>query len=179
MTFGRCTEPVLGYSLHSRTASVPLFGKPSLAVPGNPPAWNAATTSQGYTRLTGIRLSASPHHVLDEAAFKMCIRAEELRAARSRKSLVLLSLDLGAVPATADRDRIVAVLSSSLRQTDWLGWREAGKRLGILFIEVESSRNGNIADLLKTKITRVVREQLGHNIDERITASLCVARMST
>lgn len=105
----------------------------------------------------------------------MCVRAEELRAARSRKSLVLISFDLAAVPATTERNQIVVVLSSCVRATDWLGWQDAGRRLGMLFTEVESSRNGNIADLLKAKTTRVMREQLGHNIEERITVSLFVA----
>ena len=130
----------------------------------------------GILHLTDIRVSARPHDVLDEDAFNMCIRVEERRAARSGKSLVLLSLDLGAVPAMADRDRIVAVLSSSVRQTDWLGWQDDGRRLGILFTEVERDRNENVAYLLKTKITMTVQERLGHNVGKRITVTLAVAR---
>jgi hypothetical protein len=125
-------------------------------------------------RVTAIRLSTKRHRLLEAEAFDSFLRIETRRAVRSRKSLVLLLLD---VPPARDLSPVVDLLSSSVRATDYIGWRESGdqpgaerKRLGILFTEVESERGEDIAKLLSAKIARLMRQQL--HAAEQPTATL-------
>jgi hypothetical protein len=94
---------------------------------------------------------------------------ETRRAIRSRKSLVLLQVDL---PSARDLSPVIDRLSSSVRATDYIGWRESGK-LSILFTEVESDRGEDIAKLLSAKVARLVRDP--SNATERTTATLLPA----
>jgi len=112
---------------------------------------------------------------LEAEAFESFLRMETRRAIRSRKSLVLLLLD---VPSTSevspvgDVSPVLDRLSSSVRATDYIGWRESGKRLGILFTEVDSDRDEDIAKLLSAKIARLVSERLDVGFAEQPTATV-------
>jgi hypothetical protein len=122
----------------------------------------------------GICLFAKQNRVLEADVFERLLRMETHRAVRSRKSLVLLSLEL---PSTRDLSSVIDRLSSSVRATDYIGWRESGKRLGILFTEVESERGEDIAKLLSAKIGRLVSGSLANSpsnvaLAERPTATL-------
>jgi hypothetical protein len=107
--------------------------------------------------MNSIRLSARQRRILEADAFDSFLRIETRRAIRSRKSLVLLLVD---VSATRDASPVLDRLSSSVRATDHIGWHEPGKRLGILFTEVESDRGEDIAKLLSAKIARLMRDQM-------------------
>lgn len=109
---------------------------------------------QGKYLVSNIHLAAPRHIVLEAQAFNSCVEIEARRAHRSRKSLVLLVVDL----TSDDLMRIITILSSSVRATDYIGWHDAGKRLGILFTEVETDHSEEIATILSAKVARVLRE---------------------
>lgn len=104
--------------------------------------------------VSNIHLPPPRHLVLEAEVFHSCIRVETRRVYRSRRSVVLSLVDITPDELT----RLISILSSSVRATDYIGWHEAGKRLGILFTEVETEHSEETAKRLTAKIVRVLRD---------------------
>jgi hypothetical protein len=145
----------------------------ALAIPTSP-VWNIAggNCNLKLTRndlMTNMRLSTTRHAVLGPDAFNSFLQIETRRAIRARKSLVLLLLD---VVGTQDLNHVVSRLSSCVRATDYIGWHEAGERLGIVFTEVESEQRDCIARLLTAKIATILRGTINPCLSEQITITI-------
>ena len=123
--------------------------------------------------VTTIRLSTKRHVVLETDAFNSFLQIETRRAIRSNKSLVLLLLDVG---RTQDLGPVVNILSPCVRTTDYIGWYEVGKRLGIVFTEVQNENREAIAELLKAKIANALCDHIEHHLSEPITATVLPSR---
>ncbi len=119
-----------------------------------------------------LSLSVSPHPVLGQDAFHSCLNLERRRAARAHKSLVLVFFD----PASNDVDGIVRIVSSRVRATDWIGWLENGKRLGVLFTEIDAERGPSTAKLLHDKIAKSIASQIDTDLATGVTLELCSPR---
>src|SRR6476660_9915479 len=80
------------------------------------------------------------HRMLDEGTFHHTICLERKRAERSRRSFLLVLLDLRTVLANDSNERILHTILSSLwratRETDVAGWHKSGAVLGIMFMDV-------------------------------------------
>jgi len=68
----------------------------------------------------------------------------------------------------------LAVLTSSTRETDPMGWYRDGAILGVIFTEVGNDEIGLIAETLRAKIRSNLQEQLGSETTEKIAVSLHV-----
>jgi hypothetical protein len=71
-----------------------------------------------------------------------------------------------------DVAQIVTTLSSCVRATDYIGWHEVGKRLGIVFAEVETGDREHVARLLTAKIARVLDDRIKPTLSDQITITM-------
>ena len=76
------------------------------------------------------------------------------------------------IAETQDIAGIVVTLSSCVRATDYIGWHEVGKRLGIVFTEIETAHREHIARLLTAKIAKVLDLRVQPNLSGQITISV-------
>jgi hypothetical protein len=112
--------------------------------------------------------------VLHEDVFHRLVGLEARRTKRSGKAFVLMLLQEDCVLGADTPDQravlsaIIAGLSRSTRETDFLGWYDPGKVLGALFTEVESEKRHSIAPLLRAKITKALSDQVGFAVASTI-----------
>ena len=106
--------------------------------------------------------SGAPHSQLfPEHLFKKMIRLERRRTERSRKPFLLLLLDARKLLSTDHLlRRIVAALSTAVRETDVSGWYEENSVLGTIFTELCETRKGAALDSIRAKITSALRSHL-------------------
>lgn len=69
-------------------------------------------------------------------AFQEVMRREAVRCSMSGRSFLLLLLDVSVWGSTEVTRNVIAVLSSSTRETDVKGWHKDGAIIGILFTEL-------------------------------------------
>jgi lipopolysaccharide/colanic/teichoic acid biosynthesis glycosyltransferase len=114
--------------------------------------------------------------VSGEEAFHVILMLERRRAERSAKPFFLMLLDAHQENGTARSilRQTLAVLASSTRETDPIGWYRDGAILGVIFTEVGSGEIGVIADKLQAKIRTSLQEQLGTETAQKIAVSLHV-----
>ena len=143
----------------------------------------AATLAQLGARISGAkvhRLASQAEGVLpgvsSEEAFHVILKLERRRAERSGKPFILMLLDAHQENGTARAilRQTLAVLTSSTRETDPMGWYRDGAILGVIFTEVGNDEIGLIAETLRAKIRSNLQEQLGSETTEKIAVSLHV-----
>ena len=143
----------------------------------------AATLAQLGARISGAkvhRLASQAEGVLPgvsrEEAFHVILKLERRRAERSGKPFILMLLDAHQENGTARAilRQTLAVLTSSTRETDPIGWYRDGAILGVIFTEVGNDEIGLIAETLRAKIRSSLQEQLGSETTEKIAVSLHV-----
>jgi len=143
----------------------------------------AATLAQLGARISGAkvhRLASQAEGVLPEVsseeAFHVILKLERRRAERSGKPFILMLLDAHQENGTARAilRQTLAVLTSSTRETDPMGWYRDGAILGVIFTEVGNDEIGLIAETLRAKIRSNLQEQLGSETTEKIAVSLHV-----
>ena len=143
----------------------------------------AATLAQLGARISGAkvhRLASQAEGVLPEVsseeAFHVILKLERRRAERSGKPFILMLLDAHQENGTARAilRQTLAVLTSSTRETDPIGWYRDGAILGVIFTEVGNDEIGLIAETLRAKIRSNLQEQLGSETTEKIAVSLHV-----
>jgi hypothetical protein len=96
----------------------------------------------------------------DEATFNRLLALERRRTDRSKSPFMLMLLSLEQVPAGENgknpHKKIMAAISSSIRDMDAVGWYRAGSILGIIFTEICDYPKGSncncIVDRVKTKL---------------------------
>ncbi len=102
--------------------------------------------------------------VLPEALFGKMLYRERRRTERSKRPFVLILLESAdSISGKEQEDRlnqILIALSMSTRETDLIGWHREGFSLGIIFTELGSSPNDNIADTLLDKVRRAIENTL-------------------
>ena len=107
--------------------------------------------------LTTILLSDDIEGLVDESCFCLTIRLERKRAERSQRSFLLLLLDLTTLiagdPKRKMPEKIASVLSSSIRETDVIGWYRSGAVLGILFSEIAFEARKTVVSTLLARVT--------------------------
>ncbi len=110
--------------------------------------------------------------VLAEATFHALLTHERRRAERSRKPFVLMLLELHAQHAksvsSAFSERVKAAIAGATRETDLIGWYEEGRILAVIFAELNVEENVPVAELLRSKIERVLDNSVGAKAAARI-----------
>ena len=124
-------------------------------------------TSQAEVSLPGVS---------GKEAFHVILKLERRRAERSGKPFILMLLDAHQENGTARAilGQTLAVLTSSTRETDPIGWYRDGTILGVIFTELGNDEIGLIVKTLQAKIRKNLKEQLGAETAEKIAVSLHV-----
>ena len=115
---------------------------------------------------------------LTEEAFVRRLHLEQRRTERSRRSFVLVLLEVGSLLKAGHKqavcERIAEVLSTSIRETDIRGWYEKGSAIGVIFTEVDSVDGASIGNALVTKIHHLLSSKLTAHQMGQITLSFYV-----
>jgi lipopolysaccharide/colanic/teichoic acid biosynthesis glycosyltransferase len=113
---------------------------------------------------------------LNGEAFRRMIALERKRSERSGKSFMLLLADLGS-EAFAERNailqRILSVLSVSIRETDVGGWYADDRVAGAMFTEI-SVEDRSIPATILMRVTDILRSHLSFEQFNRVTISFHV-----
>jgi len=112
--------------------------------------------------------------VLREEVLHDMLALERRRAERSRKPFVLMLLDSSAAHTNGHRSAFVEQLTSTIcdvtRETDLVGWYQAGVVLAVIFTEIALVEDSPVTDVVRSKVVRALEE----NLDPRLAASLCI-----
>ena len=83
---------------------------------------------------------------LGEEAFHRMISMERRRTTRSRKSFLLMLVDMGEISTPKQHGlglrKVLSTLSSILRETDVTGWYKEDSVVGVMFTEINLRRLG-------------------------------------
>jgi lipopolysaccharide/colanic/teichoic acid biosynthesis glycosyltransferase len=94
---------------------------------------------------------------LPQGTFVSRFHLEQKRTERSRRSFVLMLLEssrlLKAGNAGGTREKILAALSKSIRETDVKGWYKHDSVVGVILTEIGAACRETVANALSTKIT--------------------------
>ncbi|HWF37939.1 MAG TPA: hypothetical protein VG322_05435 [Candidatus Acidoferrales bacterium] len=63
-----------------------------------------------------------------------------------------------------------------MRTTDWIGWYERGKKLGVAFTEIRTDQIDSTARILHLKMAQVLSEHVGPQLASQMTVSLWPAQ---
>ena len=123
-------------------------------------------------------MALSTSGLLPVDAFSQRLRQEQRRTERSRRSFVFLLIEserlFKSAPAR-DVSAIVAdLLARSIRETDIRGWFEADRTIGVIFTEIDVDDIYGTADLLMTKIQKLLSAALRSDQADQIKLSFCV-----
>lgn len=104
--------------------------------------------------------TATNAYILDEFHFVRMLRVERNRTERSGKPFMLMLLSGAEIFGDAGvLSDIVGAVAASTRETDTLGWYEAGSVLGILFTELGTAERASIEKIVH-KVTNALQEKL-------------------
>jgi len=105
-----------------------------------------------------------PPEVLPEKLFGKMLYRERRRTERSKRPFVLILLESAeSLNSEQQNDRlnqILIALSMSTRETDLIGWDREGFSLGIIFTELGSSPDADIADTLLDKVRTALQDNV-------------------
>jgi lipopolysaccharide/colanic/teichoic acid biosynthesis glycosyltransferase len=107
------------------------------------------------------------NRVFPEPVFLHTLSLERKRAERSRKSFVLMLLDMEKVSREPNGNgstilaKTTCGILSAIRETDSAGWFKAGRVLGIIFTELGTASRQSILEALNAKVTSVLSGTLG------------------
>jgi hypothetical protein len=114
--------------------------------------------------------------VWDEDTFQYLLTLEQRRSKRSRNAFALAFLN--ATNPMEARQNVVPLalpaVSSSIRETDLVGWFEKPRVLGVIFTHVGPVRRIPVMMTLRTKLETALQEKLGREMAAQITISLQV-----
>ena len=118
------------------------------------------------------------HDFLAEEYFLSRLRQEQKRTERSRRPFVLLLLEsprlFGAGDGGDQCERLLSVLSNSIRATDTGGWYQYGSIVGIIFTEISTADRRSIAEILSSKIGGLLEFILGVDQANQVNISFHV-----
>jgi lipopolysaccharide/colanic/teichoic acid biosynthesis glycosyltransferase len=113
--------------------------------------------------------------MLDEGTFHHAICLERKRAERSRRSFLLVLLDLHTALATDATGKLLNTVLASLRkttrETDVAGWHKSDTVLGIMFMDVPTEGRAPTVGAMLTRVTGVLYNSLTFEQFSQITVS--------
>jgi hypothetical protein len=113
-------------------------------------------------RLFAARTMA--RETLGEEAFHRMISIERRRTARSRKSFLLMLLDMGehSTPKSdkLSLQKILSTLSRMLRETDVTGWYKEDSVVGVMFTEIAPDDESSIPATMMTRVGQMLKSHL-------------------
>jgi lipopolysaccharide/colanic/teichoic acid biosynthesis glycosyltransferase len=113
--------------------------------------------------------------MLDEEPFHNAICLERKRAERSRKSFLLVLLDLRTVLANNGSRKTLSTILSSLwtttRETDVVGWQKSDAVIGLMFTDVPTEGRTPIVGAMLARVNGVLYNSLTFDDFNQITIS--------
>src|SRR5262245_54479620 len=111
-------------------SSTPAMSMHALNQPGptQPAPDGAPQVKEGSDQALLLTADGGPGHGYNERAFQYFLNIERRRSERSETSLLLLLVDLHERPAMSAQidswlaSKLVAILTSCVRDTDFIGW---------------------------------------------------------
>jgi lipopolysaccharide/colanic/teichoic acid biosynthesis glycosyltransferase len=100
---------------------------------------------------------------LDEESFRRAIAVERKRTERSKTPFVLMLLEVancGAEKAGSALDSVMAVLLSSSRDTDLVGWYRQRTTVGALFTGLMAGDKSSILSTILSRVSSSLRDEL-------------------
>jgi hypothetical protein len=108
--------------------------------------------------------SSTDRSALGENAFHRMISMERRRSARTRKSFVLMLLDMGDHAPSKDRRiglrKVLSTMSVALRETDVVGWYEEDAVVGVMFTEIALDDQNSLPSTLMTRVGSTLKQHL-------------------
>jgi hypothetical protein len=121
-------------------------------------------------RSYGVSLEGRFGQAYNEDAFRYFLEIERKRAARARRPVLLLLLDVRERPAAGPRidpaqaARLFSVLWLCLRESDVVGWFREDRTVGAVLTQV--------GDGLRPEMTRAIRERIGQALSRDLSAEV-------
>jgi hypothetical protein len=111
-----------------------------------------------------LAATAIEHNTLGEVAFHRMISLERRRTKRSRKSFMLMLLDMGefasAREARLGLRQILSTLSGMLRETDVTGWYREDSVVGVMFTEITLDERNALPATLMARVNETLKSHL-------------------
>jgi lipopolysaccharide/colanic/teichoic acid biosynthesis glycosyltransferase len=145
---------------------------------------------QGWRKLVNVRRSdnrlhlsilgiacegAAERRILNEQDFQRMISLERKRSERSGKPFLLMLLELGqqlrSQKDTSTLRDIFSALSRATRETDAVGWHEDRTTPGVMFTEIGNDDRSTTPNILLTRISAILRDNLSFEHFEQISFS--------
>lgn len=108
----------------------------------------------------GSSSSPSALSFLSQELFATMLRLERKRTERSNRRFVLMLFDASALLKPNGQlnvfDKVIAVLSNSIRETDIKGWYKDHSIVGVIFTEVGGADGKSITNALLAKVTNAL-----------------------
>jgi lipopolysaccharide/colanic/teichoic acid biosynthesis glycosyltransferase len=120
-------------------------------------------------------MAGMDRRIFDEESFHYSMSLERKRAERSRRSFLLVLLDLGRFLAD-DRnekmlDKILSSMSMTARETDITGWHESNAVVGIMFTDIPTEGRASIVGALLSRVTGILYNDLKFDQFNQIAVS--------
>jgi exopolysaccharide biosynthesis polyprenyl glycosylphosphotransferase len=93
--------------------------------------------------------------LLSEEQFRRMLSRERKRSERSRKHLLLMLIDGKSTSGNGDKgifEKISGALSSTVRDTDLVGWFETGSIIGVIFTEFGNTEANSAVKVIENKV---------------------------
>ena len=120
-------------------------------------------------------VSGGDRSIVDEESFHRMISLERKRTERSKRLFLLMLLNIEGM-LIADKNRrilgkIVSAFSSSIRETDAIGWHKSGAVVGIMFTEIPPDARKSIVSTMVTRVSGVLYSNLTFDQFNQISIS--------
>jgi hypothetical protein len=117
----------------------------------------------------------APIAIYNEEAFRYFLEIERKRAEASNRPFLLLLVDLLKTPGTGDIDAaraeaLFAALTTSLRETDFVGWYHAKSVIGAVLTQHAHSVDADAQAVVCDRVLASMRKQLPAALAGRVTA---------
>ena len=142
----------------------------SITEQGHVPDMYGAADRRPY----GVALEGRLGQAYNEEAFRYFLEIERKRAARARRPVLLLLMDLKEQPAIGARidPMLAAKLFSGLwlclRETDVIGWYREDRVAGAVLNQLEEGPLSDVSSLIRQRVTGALCKDLSSDVARRL-----------
>ena len=125
-------------------------------------------------RSYGVALEGRLGQAYNEEAFRYFLEIERKRAARARRPVLLLLLDLKEQPVAGARidpilaGKLFSGLWVCLRETDVVGWYREKRVAGAVLTQLENGPQSNLSALIRQRATGALVHGLSSDVARRL-----------
>jgi hypothetical protein len=133
---------------------------------------SAHATDASDRELGGFVLRDGLGHAYNEEAFQYFLEIERKRSELSNRPFLLMLVDFKKHPRidSVMADKLFSVLSSCLRETDFLGWYREGRVAGAVLTQHGEPSRDDLSDGVHQRIGEALREALPSDLARHLQA---------